>query len=408
MFEGKPLSKITYADLDAFLREENEEGTRLDYKREMVSDVTKIACAFANTAGGHLVIGVDEKRKKGVKAKIADPDNVPGLARKDWEASLLGKIRDLTRPPVVPEVKALDVPGKPDRVVVVVRVAESVNAPHESHHSSGPEIPVRRADDTKSAGLDDVERMIYARDRAREGLFGVPEPKFFWRMLAPEPTYALGSRPEPPTVAATIRPRRLLGVAFDFDSDLDEKLMDLGTRTGMLRTRAGYTASQGMVSLEYPGRGEPEQQRLELHRTGGIHAARALRVEVGEARMRNEAAVPGERWLDFDELIGLVLGAARFGAGAYGISRPGSELEVLVSYSQCHGHRTRVRTSGSAYEGTMADQAGPASFVAVRTDADGNADPEGLANLVKEASRAFGVRAPDEALRYFTTLPVFP
>lgn len=57
MFEGRPLSKITYADLDAFLREENEEGTRLDYKREMVSDVTKIACAFANVASRHLIIG---------------------------------------------------------------------------------------------------------------------------------------------------------------------------------------------------------------------------------------------------------------------------------------------------------------------------------------------------------------
>lgn len=56
----------------------------------------------------------------------------------------------------------------------------------------------------------------------------------------------------------------------------------------------------------------------------------------------------------------------------------------------------------------MADQAGPASFVTVRSDANGNADSESLTNLVREASRAFGVRVPGEALRYLTTLPVFP
>lgn len=170
MLEGKPLSQVTYADLDEYLREGNEEGTRLDYKREAVGEVPRIACAFTNTAGGHLILGIDEKRgPKGEKSKRPDPDNVPGLAPKDWEASLTGKIRDRTRPPVVPEVKALTIPGRPE-MIVVVRVEESADAPHEVHVSSGPEIPIRRADDTKSAGLDDVERMIYRRDRLRSGV----------------------------------------------------------------------------------------------------------------------------------------------------------------------------------------------------------------------------------------------
>ncbi len=53
---------MTYPNLESFLREGNEEGTRLDYKREWVSDIPRVACAFANTSGGHIVVGVEELR----------------------------------------------------------------------------------------------------------------------------------------------------------------------------------------------------------------------------------------------------------------------------------------------------------------------------------------------------------
>jgi hypothetical protein len=45
---------------------------------------------------------------------------------------------------VSPEIVVLDIPNRPDRVVVVIRVDESSDAPHEVHVSSTSEIPVRR------------------------------------------------------------------------------------------------------------------------------------------------------------------------------------------------------------------------------------------------------------------------
>ena len=45
MFEGQPLSEVTYGELLEFLREGNEEGTRLDHEREWDSGLWRVACS---------------------------------------------------------------------------------------------------------------------------------------------------------------------------------------------------------------------------------------------------------------------------------------------------------------------------------------------------------------------------
>ncbi len=62
-----------------------------------------------------------------------------------------------------------------------------------------------------------------------------------------------------------------------------------------------------------------------------------------------------------------------------------------------------MRTPAGDYEGTMRGGVeGPAGIIPVATDADGNADVAGLRDLVREASRAFGIRAPEEAISHYS------
>jgi hypothetical protein len=83
MFEGRALSELTYAEFEQFLKEANEEGTRLDYKQQWdPARAAQVVSSFANSAGGLLVVGVEEKRdpkNTKIKLKIPDPINVPGL-----------------------------------------------------------------------------------------------------------------------------------------------------------------------------------------------------------------------------------------------------------------------------------------------------------------------------------------
>ena len=384
MFEGRPLSGMTYADLEAYLREGNEEGTRLDYKEEAVSDVPKICCAFANTAGGHLILGVREERgPKGEKTKRPAPDDVPGLVARDWEASLMGKIRDRTRPPVVPEVKALRIPGRTE-MVVVVRVEESADAPHEVHVSSGPEIPIRRGDDTKSAGVDDVERLIYRRDRLREGGVQPLVPDHFGTRLRTDPRSVARDTPQPPSVAVAIRPRRVASLRFDFDAALDDPC----------------TSAAG---------GTP-RSRVEVLRFGAILAAEALKPQRSTPRIDDSAGRSGLRpevaTHSFDDVAELPLNAVRFASRAYATVGPAVEMEVLLDFSECHGHVLEMRASEGhrAYSGTVPEApAGGRTLypLTVRTDGQGDPLEDDLVGLLRDASRAFGVSAPDEALRRF-------
>ena len=67
IFDGKPTSQISVAEIEVLVTERVSEDQYLDFKkqpyptgdagaREMIKDVS----AFANAAGGYLIIGIEE------------------------------------------------------------------------------------------------------------------------------------------------------------------------------------------------------------------------------------------------------------------------------------------------------------------------------------------------------------
>ena len=125
------LSKeeITFAVIENFCREW-QEGVRVEYKQE-IKDIPKIVSSFANTQGGVFLIGVEANQTDN---KVQFPiDGIPktnGIEESIVQSALMG-----IYPPVMPEVILVDVPGI-DNVVVVVRVDESVQAPHAIQNST--------------------------------------------------------------------------------------------------------------------------------------------------------------------------------------------------------------------------------------------------------------------------------
>jgi hypothetical protein len=428
VFEGKPLSEVTYNDLVGFLELCRAEGEDLDYKQDWHDRYVRTVCAMANTAGGDLLVGVKEERDERSKTNRPDPGNVPGIERKprDLAQSVAAKVRARTRPSLAPEVEAIEVEGRPGRVVLAIRVAESPEAPHEVRLGPSPEIPVRRRDNTESAGIDDVERLLRRRDALRDPAAREANIDFF------EGRVATRDNERPPVVAVWMRPRLATGLRFDLDHALDEKLEYL-FREHHLGYGAGLAPFSGGLALE-GNEGAATASRVEIREDATIRGAWGLAMmddegarasgwapPSGKADESGEEA-PDRPWMRFDEIAYRLIRAARFAAAAYGTRRTAVEVEFLFGLHRCQNFRVivpvllRERPKGVEYNPTpfgsyhgrvpghpMGHEPTYGS-VSLRTRGVGEAgEPvdEDLLRLLRTASRAVGVSAPDARLKHY-------
>lgn len=122
------------------------EGKRLEFKRDLSSNrpILRTLCAFANTAGGTLVIGVNDDR------------SVRGLTDPlDIESRLTSAIHDSISPRLVPEI---DVVGWRSTHLVVVTVHLSSARPHRLI-ADGDAVYVRLGASNRQADEDLIAEM---------------------------------------------------------------------------------------------------------------------------------------------------------------------------------------------------------------------------------------------------------
>lgn len=158
MFD-KLLDRVAFDDVVAFC-ERFPEGVRVEYKREPVQ-IDKIVASLANTVGGFFVIGVRTDDKN---MPVLPIEGMP--ARKGIEEQIVQIAHTAIYPAITPAVRILDVAGKDGRVVVVVKVAESTDAPHAVDDAT--KVYVRVASTTPPYQLADVDRIEYLLKRRQE------------------------------------------------------------------------------------------------------------------------------------------------------------------------------------------------------------------------------------------------
>lgn len=160
----KELKDIDFQSVEYFCKE-FKEGIRVEYKSEIPKNLPKTISAFANMLGGILIVGVKtDKTTNKVIFPIEGMNEEEGIEEKIIASSLMG-----IYPPIIPEVRIIEVPQIKDKIVVIVRVNESRDAPHAIQNSTIVYIRTESISQPyELAQIDRIEYMLKRREGAVE------------------------------------------------------------------------------------------------------------------------------------------------------------------------------------------------------------------------------------------------
>ena len=159
----KPIDEITFEDVESFC-EQWAEGVRVEYKseiEEVKGKIPKIVSSFANTYGGILLIGVEADQKNN------RVNSIPGIQRKGIEEQIRQSALTGIYPGVIPEVRLVEVPNT-GNVVVIVRVDESIQAPHAIKEVTQVYIRVGSITQPYEYKLAEMDRIAYMFKRRED------------------------------------------------------------------------------------------------------------------------------------------------------------------------------------------------------------------------------------------------
>ncbi len=160
MLFDTPLRDITFDDVVRFCKT-FPEGVRVEYKREP-ANIPKVISSFANTVGGIWLIGVETDKANNMPIfPLAGMPRTAGVEERIVQSAQTG-----IYPGITPAVRTLDVPSDANRIIVVVKVPESIEAPHAIENST--QVYVRVASITSPYDLADIDRIEYLLKRRQE------------------------------------------------------------------------------------------------------------------------------------------------------------------------------------------------------------------------------------------------
>ena len=132
MFLTKPTSELTYEDIETLTSPGEPESIMLDYKK-MISgserdkaELAKDICAFANSQGGYLVIGVEENHGKPVHPPCGTERMIERQKVEEWIEQITNS--NIAQR-VLTDIKVISIPNS-DLCIIVVHVPMSIRMPH--------------------------------------------------------------------------------------------------------------------------------------------------------------------------------------------------------------------------------------------------------------------------------------
>ena len=161
MLFSSPLHSLDLRQIEQFCRNWTE-GVRVEYQRELdTRHIPKIVSSFANTVGGIWIIGVATDVENRAVFPIRGISRTTGI-----EERIAQSCYHNLYPPLLPNIKIIDVPGNGGQVVVVVQIPESVEAPHAIENST--KVYIRTNSTAEIIQIAEIDRIEYLLKRRQQ------------------------------------------------------------------------------------------------------------------------------------------------------------------------------------------------------------------------------------------------
>ena len=166
----KPVSELTFADIQALVDSEEPESITLEYKRQIDTsqggkkELAKDVSAMANSQGGHLIIGLAEEDHRPMM-----PEGFVGrmLGKQKVEEWLDQVLNSNIQQRVNVRIKPIPVAEKPEECVVVMHVPPSPRVPHMVTAQNDNRYYVRHNFEVLPAEECEVNDMYHRRSTIR-------------------------------------------------------------------------------------------------------------------------------------------------------------------------------------------------------------------------------------------------
>lgn len=285
--ERPDFDNLAEADLAELLAIKVPESIRLDYKRDMYGstdsekrEALKDISSFANTAGGHLVIGVTEAA--GV------PSAIDGVTCDDPDA-VLTRINQLAINGLEPRIEGLRVRSVPlgnGNHCFVVRVPRSWNSPHRVISQNSNRFWVRNTSGAHEANVSELRTLFTL------GADAATQARRFRDQRIESIISGQGSRPLVGEGRLILHLIPLAGVAGSLQIDVGDasRNQDRFRPIGSL----GFSPRYNIDGFINEWAGEANYGYTQIFRNGSLEATKASIVKMPQG-LRTIAASPFQR-----------------------------------------------------------------------------------------------------------------
>lgn len=166
-FFSRQVADLTTEDIFELLEAGARENIRLEFKREMPTrdELLKKLSGFANTYGGHLLIGAAEDKR-------GELSGLPGIdPQPSFDQQVASWCFEGVYPPIVPDISApIPHPQDPAKVFYVIYVGESLATPHFLEARGGCWVRTGEYSQRPKEGLATYEEIEHLADRRRRAV----------------------------------------------------------------------------------------------------------------------------------------------------------------------------------------------------------------------------------------------